>query len=129
MLSPSPGGGWRALRSGGRRSLSFLPVLPLIAGLALARPAAADDDRRIGSLNRELSTAGVERVELRLPVGSVQIEPSPDDRVHVDLEVWCSTNVFGCEEEARELELRTSRDGERLLVRVSGTGRRLHITV
>jgi hypothetical protein len=91
-----------------------------MSGLAPARTAAADDDRRITTLTRELSTAGVVRVELRLPVGSVRVEPSPDDKVHVDLEVWCSTTVFGCEEEARELELRTSRDGNRLLVRVDG---------
>lgn len=92
----------------------------VLAALVLALPAAADDDRRVGSLTADIPTAGIASVALRLPVGTVRVEPSPDDRVHVDLEVLCSFDDFGCDEDADELELFSAREGNRLLVRVDG---------
>ena len=89
-----------------------------LAALTLAPPAAAD--RRVRSLTGDMATTGIERIELRLPVASVRIEPSPDDRVRVDLEVRCSFDSEGCEERAERLSLDSSRDGSTLRVRVDG---------
>lgn len=95
-----------------------------LAALALAVmvlvPPAAADERRVRNLTGDLATTGIERIELRLPVASVRIEPSPDDRVHVDLEVRCSFDSEGCEERAARLSLDFTREGTTLRVRVDG---------
>jgi hypothetical protein len=90
------------------------------AALALALPAAADDHRRVRSLTGDYATAGVQRVELRLPPGSVRIEPSPDGRLHVDLGVHCSFDDSRCEDRAERLNLESNRRGNTLDVRVDG---------
>jgi hypothetical protein len=90
------------------------------ASLALSPPAAADERHRVRSLTGDLATTGLERIELRLPVGSVRIEPSPDHRVRVDLEVRCPFDSESCEEQAQELSLRSSRSDGTLKVRVEG---------
>jgi hypothetical protein len=108
-----------------------LAALAMLAALALAPPARADDDdRKIRSLTADLPARGIARIELKLAIGSVRIEPSPDDQVHVDLAAWCSTDKFGCEDEADELSLRQRRDGDRLIVAIDGfQSLRLGLTV
>jgi hypothetical protein len=90
------------------------------AVLALALPAAADDHPRVRSLSGDFATAGIERVELRLPPGSVRIEPSLDGRLRVELGVHCSFDDSRCEERAADLDLESSRHGNTLEVRVNG---------
>jgi len=91
------------------------------AALVLVQPASAGD-RTIRTLSEDMSTAGLRRIELRLPPGSVRIEPSRDGNVHVDLDVRCSTDLFRCEEKAEQLTLESSRGGSTLEVRVEGMG-------
>jgi len=74
----------------------------------------------VRSLTGDLATTGLGRVELRLPVGSVRIAPSPDDRVRVDLEVRCPFDSESCEEQALGLSLRSTRSDGTLQVRVDG---------
>jgi len=90
------------------------------AALALTLPAAADDHRRVRSLTGDFATADVERVELRLPPGSVRIEPSPDGRLRAELDVHCSFDDSHCEERAGRLSLESSRQGNSLTLRVDG---------
>ena len=90
------------------------------AALALTLPAAADDHHRVRSLSGDFATAGAERVELRLPPGSVRIEPSPDGRVRVELDVYCSFDDSRCEERAEGLDVESSRHGNTLEMRVAG---------
>lgn len=90
------------------------------AALVLTLPAAADDDHRVRTLTGEIATAGIERVELRLPPGSVRIEPSTDGRLRVDLDVCCAFDNARCEERAHRLTLETSRHGNGLQMRVEG---------
>ena len=82
MLSRSRVMGWPV-----RRAVAGpLAALAMLAALALAPPARADDDdRKIRSLTADLPARGIARIELKLAIGSVRIEPSPDDQVHVDL--------------------------------------------
>ena len=90
---------------------------------ALALPAAADDHHRVRTLTGDLATEGVQRVELRLPAGSVRIEPSPDGRIRVELGVYCTFDDSRCEERAERLSLESSRRGNTLEVRVDGMRR------
>lgn len=99
-------------------------VKPLIwsvaAALALALPAGADDSHRVRTLTTELPTAGVQRVELRLPPGSIRIEPSPDGRLRAMLDVHCAFDNERCEERAQRLVFESSRRANTLEVRVEG---------
>lgn len=101
------------------------------AVLALALPAAADDHPRVRSLTGDFPTAGVQRVDLRLPPGSVRIEPSPDGRLRVELGIHCSFDDSRCEDRAEQLTLESNRQGNTLEVRVDGmssfSSLRLHI--
>jgi hypothetical protein len=90
-----------------------------LAAAVLAAPGAAHD-RRVRTLSGDFATAGVERVDLRLPPGSVRIEPSPDGRVRVELDVLCSFDSRRCEERAERLALRASHEGNTLDLRVEG---------
>lgn len=103
---------------GARSSLWALAALAFAAHLLA--PSAAAGDRRVRSLTADLATANVERVALRLPVASVRIEPSPDDRVHVDLDVRCSFDSEGCRERAERLSIESGREGTTLRIRVDG---------
>jgi hypothetical protein len=102
-----------------------------MAVVTFALPVAAEDHPRIGSLNGDFPTAGVERVELRLPPGTVRIEPSTDGRLHVELGIHCSFDDERCEERAEQLTLETSRRGNSLEVSVDGMSNlsslRLHV--
>jgi len=89
------------------------------AALSLTPPAAAGG-RTVRDLTADLATSGIDRVEVRLPIASVRIEASADDRVHVDLEVRCSDDSERCRERAAKLVLEPSREGTTLRVRVEG---------
>jgi len=95
-------------------------IWTVAAALALTLPAAAGDRKLVRSLGGDFATAGIERVELRLPPGSVRIEPSPDGRLRVELDVLCSFDDSRCEERAEGLDLESSRRGNTLEVRVDG---------
>lgn len=101
------------------------------AVLAFALPAAAEDHPRVRSLNGDVPTTGVERVELRLPPGTVRIEPSRDGRLRVELGIHCSFDDERCEARAEQLSLETERRGNTLELRVDGMSNlsslRLHV--
>jgi len=103
----------------GARSAQWSLAALAFAALSFTPPAAAEG-HRVRNLTGDLTTTGIERVELRLPVASVRIEPSADDRVHVDLEVRCSNDSERCRERAEELTLESNRDAATLRVRVDG---------
>ncbi len=95
-------------------------ILSVTMALVLTLPAAAEDHPRVRTLTGNLTTTGVQRLELRLPPGSVRIEPSPDGRVRVDLDVHCAFGNSRCAETAKRLTLESSRQGNTLEVRVDG---------
>jgi hypothetical protein len=95
-------------------------ILPVATLLALSLPAAADETRRVRTLTGDLPTAGVQRVELRLPPGSVRIEASPDDRLRVELDLRCESDDGRCAERAERVRLGSERQGNSLDVRVEG---------
>lgn len=101
------------------------------AVIALALPAAAHDRPLVGRLTGDYPTTGVQRVELRLPPGSVRIEPSPDARLRVELGIHCSFDDERCAERAEDLSLESNRQGNTLQVRVDGMAKlsslRLHL--
>jgi len=103
----------------GARSTGWALAALAFAVLSLAPPAVAGG-RRVRDLTGDIATTGIDRVEVRMPVASVRIEPSPDDRVHVDLEVRCSNDSERCGERAEKLSLESSREGATLRVRVEG---------
>lgn len=103
----------------GARAARWALAALAFAAFSLAPPVAAEG-RRVRSLTGDLATTGIDRVEVRLPVASVRIEPSADDRVHVDLEVRCSNDSERCRERADDLALESSREGATLRVRVNG---------
>ena len=90
------------------------------AALVMALPAEADDHHRVRTLTGDFATAGIQRVELRLPPGAVRIEPSTDGRLHVELDVRCSFDDSRCEKRAERLNLETNRQGNTLELRVDG---------
>lgn len=97
--------------------------LPILAGavlLALAAPAAADDDHRVRTLTADAATAGVRLVDLRLPPGALRVEASPDDRLRLELDVLCEFDDERCEERARRLNVETDRRANALEMRVDG---------
>ena len=91
-----------------------------IATCLVAAPATADDDRQIRTLTGDFATRAVERIDLRLPPGSIRIEPSPDGRLRVELGVYCSFDSRRCEERSERLSLRSSLEGNTLELRVDG---------
>lgn len=103
----------------GARSAQWALAALAFAALSLTPPAAAEG-HRVRSLTADLATTGIERVEVRLPIASVRIEPSADDRVHVDLEVRCSNDSERCRERAERLTLESNHDGTTLRVHVEG---------
>jgi hypothetical protein len=103
----------------GARSAQWALSALAFAALSFTPPAAAEG-RRVRNLTDDIATTGIERVEVRLPIASVRIEPSPDDRVHVDLEVRCSRDSEHCRERAERLTLESNRDGTTLRFRVEG---------
>lgn len=94
-------------------------LLSAIAALALSAPANADD-RRVRDLNGSYATAGIRRVELRLPPGEIRIEPSTDGRLRAELGVFCAFDGDRCEERADRLSLETEVEGNTLELRVEG---------
>lgn len=91
-----------------------------LALLVVSVPALADDDYRVRTLRGDFPTARATRVDLRLPPGAIRIEPSPDDRLRVDLDAYCSFDHSRCEERAERLSLRTHVVGNTLEFRVEG---------
>jgi len=91
----------------------------LLGLLVLATPAAGDD-RRVRTLRGDVATSGVQRLDLRLAPGEIQVEPSTDGRLRVELDVFCSFESGDCEERAERLELRSSVEGNTLRVEVEG---------
>ena len=92
-----------------------------VYGLAiLASPAAANERHRVRTLTRDLPTAGIGRIELRMPPGSLQIEPAADDRLRVELGVYCNFDDDRCAERARGMMVESTRKGDRLDVRLTG---------
>jgi hypothetical protein len=103
----------------GARSAQWALAALAFAAFSLTPPAAAEG-RRVRNLAADIATTGIERVEVRLPIASVRIEPSPDDRVHVDIEVRCCNDSEHCRERAERLSLESNRDATTLRVRVDG---------
>lgn len=103
-----------------RSNLPWAIGLALLGLLAGGPAAVADDRRLVRSLTGNLATDGIQRLELRLPVASIRIEASSDDHVRIDLGLRCSFDNERCEEQAEELSLRSSREGNTLRVGVDG---------
>jgi hypothetical protein len=95
-------------------------LLAAAAALALTLPAVADESVRVRTLTGDFATAGVRRVELRLPPGAVRIEAAPDDRLRVELDVHCEWDDRRCEERAKRLSLESHRAGNSLEARIEG---------
>src|SRR5262245_54842469 len=109
---------WAPPALGARTTQWALAALAFTA-FSLTPPAAAEG-RKVRELTADLATTGIDRVEVRLPIASVRIEPSPDDRVHVDIEVRCSNDSEHCRERADRLTLESNRNAATLRVRVEG---------
>jgi hypothetical protein len=89
----------------------------VLVALALAAPSAAGE-RRLRDLAGSYSASGMRRIELRLPPSDIQIEPSRDGRLRVELGVYCGFDEDRCAERADQLTLATERDGNILRFRV-----------
>jgi len=94
-------------------------LLSALAAVALAAPTSADD-HRIRELTGSYPTAGMHRIELKLPPGEISIEPSPDGRLRVELGVFCAFDESGCKELAGRLSLDSETGGSTLTLRVDG---------
>lgn len=90
------------------RSLSLIALLCLAA-----LPAAADERETVRTLRRSIPTAGIERIELDLPVGEAHITGEDRGDVQVDFELRCKPGKEGCAEAARRVAIESSsRRGE-----------------
>jgi hypothetical protein len=102
------------------KSLRWAGLALLIALAPGATPAAADEDVRSRDLKAAYSMRGAERIHLRLPPGSIRVEPSPDGRLHADLGAYCHFDRDNCEERADRLSLSSELEGNTLEFRVEG---------
>ncbi|HKQ58968.1 MAG TPA: hypothetical protein VJY35_13975 [Candidatus Eisenbacteria bacterium] len=102
------------------KSLRWAGLALLIALAPGATPAAAEHGVRMRDLTGDISTRGAERIELRLPPGTIRVEPSPDGRLRVDLGVYCNLGRDDCGERAETLSLRSNLEGNTLELRVEG---------
>ncbi|MGH9380693.1 MAG: hypothetical protein ACRD2Z_08790 [Thermoanaerobaculia bacterium] len=90
------------------RSLSLVALICLAA-----LPAAADERDTVRTLRQTFPTAGIERIELDLPVGEARITGEDRGDVQVDFELRCKPGKERCAEAARRVTLESSsRHGE-----------------
>jgi hypothetical protein len=83
-----------------RTAFLVVPLLLLVAPVASA-------DRIVRTLTVDPATTGVDRVEVDFPVGELEVAPSPDDQVHLRVDVRCRGNSERCEDSARDVSIRT----------------------
>jgi len=88
-------------------------VLAVLATLALALPARADTVREAS-----YPLAAGQRVRLEFPTGTLKVEPSDDERVHVRMTLRCERDNEGCLERAKTLELKGESSGNVVRVKV-----------
>lgn len=104
-----------------RQTTRHPALLLALAALACAPLAHADDAKVMRNLDLTLSTAGVQSLDLDVPIGETNVEGSEARDVRVEVEVHCDRPVKSrCAEAAKEVELVSARKGERLEVEVKG---------
>ena len=94
------------------RRLALLPLLFL-----LSAPALADEVKRA---LQEISVDDYKLVGLHLPLGNVLLEPSEGESLQLAMAIDCSTSSSGCRKKAEKLDLVTTRQADRLLLKISG---------
>lgn len=108
-------------------------ALILTAALLWTVPATADEIVR--NFSKELSTTGIQKVDLDFPVGEIVVDGSDSPGVQVDVRLECRRDRSSCREAAQKVRLVYSTDDGQLHVEIKswpklgGHGLEAHVTV
>ena len=77
-------------------------VLALLTAVLVALPARAAEPV---VKHATFALGKGQRVQLEFPIGGLQVEPSPDGKVHVELRLRCDDDRAACQQRAGEIEV------------------------
>jgi hypothetical protein len=101
------------------RSLALL--LPfLLLPLAASAPLRADDDVAVEEEHRAYPLDGARLLSVEAPVGKLTIHAVDIDHIEAHLDVLCDEDSRRCRERAKNIRLRSDRDGDDLELEVAG---------
>jgi hypothetical protein len=79
-----------------------------------------DDAAVIKRIDKDYTASGARTIHLDLAPGTISIEPSADDQVHVRLEVRCSHDDDNCVERGKRMHVESDLDARVLSLSVEG---------
>ena len=89
-------------------------ALPLAVALLWALPANADETVR--HLEKQIPANGIQRVDLDIPVGEVDVTGWDQPQVHVDVKLECERRRDRCREAAEKIRVVYSQNDDRLRI-------------
>lgn len=101
------------------------PLAILVLAVAFAAPAHAGTTLR--TITRTIPASGARSASIAVPVGEVELSPSDDNAIHVDLRVVCGDEDDDrCPDLAEDVSLDSRVQGDRVEVEVDMPRRHTH---
>ena len=91
-------------------------ALTLAVALLWALPASADETVR--HLEKQIPAGGIQRVDLDIPVGEVDVTGWDQPQVHVDVKLECNRGRDACRKAAEKVRVVYAQDEGRLRIEV-----------